>query len=885
MSLLTTLGGSAEYYANLGWKILPCHGINSAGRCTCGGNHTSPKDMGKHPAISGWNVAATTDPSIIQNWWHENNQYNLGVFCQGSGFFVIDIDPRSGGDESFARFESMTQGALPPTVEAITGSYKINNREIRGRHLYYRADQAEALVGNLKEQGFPGIDIKHNGYVLVPPSRHVSGHKYEWKAGHAPWEIHMADAPEEILANLRRGRARSGGTASSGYVSTSLGKTEWSAFAEDLSPKGERLDIEKMLRDGISEGSRAVDIYQLACALANTVNVASESGRHMLETTMIRFNAEKVSPPMELEGPTGLLGHVRRAIEFVRANPKSDAKWSQVKEWEIEKAKKLNEGLTHSAPKSPVHFSSEVDTSDPDDVEDIYTAPGTIGGAVASGALAGLSYREAAKLTNIDVPKDPDALTLEEGGAPGRRSLTDVGNGRRLIDAYQSLLRYTPGLGWYSWSGIHWESDPENLALRELAKQMAAGIASEVVEYEEKEKNEVLKWANHAKSTARMESAIKNATSDPRIAVRVHQWDNSPYLFGVKNGVVDLKTGKLLQGRPDLHITRTSPIAYTPGHSSSRWLDFLDFATGGDTELQDWLQRAVGYTITGLSTLDILFLVYGKPGSGKNTFVEAIVKMLGTKQYAFPMDSSILAQKDGMSSSTDMYHWAELRGRRMVWFDELPDGERIKENAIKKITGSSEISARSPGEKPFTFDAVAKPWITSNHRPIITDDAMWRRLRPIPWMHVPENPDPSLKEYLFDPEGGLPAILSWAVDGAVKFLSAPSSDGLGWCKAVDEAADMYRKREDRIGKFISQELQETPGGSIPVRSLFAVYRMWAESRGEKVFAMTTILKMLGERDFVFNAEETELSGYTLKAKPPGSGVGDLDFSVFSKFAQ
>ncbi|MGL4998028.1 MAG: phage/plasmid primase, P4 family [Cetobacterium sp.] len=887
MSTLTSLGDSAEHYTTLDWKILPCHGVTTDGRCTCGGTHSSPKDMGKHPAIAGWNTVATTDAAQVRSWWYDNPDYNLGVFCQGSGFFVIDIDPRSGGDESFARFESLVEGGLPATVEAVTGLYTVNKREVRGRHLYYKVASNERLIGNLKELDLPGIDIKHNGYVLLPPSRHISGVSYQWRGGHAPWEIAMADAPEELLGGIRKGRPRTGTTAStSGAVSTSLGQFDWS-FVGDLDFKGKKLDLEKLAQEGITEGSRAVELYAMACALANTVDVNTSMGANMVETTMIRFNAEMVKPPLELEGPTGLLGHVRRAIEFVKDNPKTSGVWADsVKEWEKEQAVRIGAHVQETAQKI-VSAIAETNTSDPDDMDsgyDMYTAPGTIGGAVSSGALSGLSYRDAAKLTNINVPKDPDALTIEEGGAPGRRSLTDVGNGRRLIDAYQSLLRYTPGLGWHNWGGTHWESDPENLALRELAKQMAAGIASEVVEYEEKDKNDVLKWANLAKSTSRMDSAIKAATSDPRISVKVDQWDSNPYLLGVKNGVVDLRTGALLHGRPDLHITKTSPVAYTPGHPSARWMDFLDFATGGDKELQDWLQRAVGYTITGLSTLDILFLVYGKPGSGKNTFVEAVVKMMGTKEYAMPMDSSILAQKDGMSSSTDMYHWAELRGRRMVWFDELPDGERIKENTIKKITGSSEIPARSPGERPFTFQAQAKPWITTNHRPIITDDAMWRRLRPIPWMHVPETPDPSLKEYLFDKDGGLPAILAWAVEGAMKFLASPSSDGLGWCIAVDEAAEVYRKREDRMGKFIASELQETPGGSVPTRSLYNIYRLWAENRGEKVLAMTTILKMLGERDFMFNADETELLDYTLKARAPSTTDADLDWSYMSRFA-
>jgi putative DNA primase/helicase len=279
-----------------------------------------------------------------------------------------------------------------------------------------------------------------------------------------------------------------------------------------------------------------------------------------------------------------------------------------------------------------------------------------------------------------------------------------------------------------------------------------------------------------------------------------------------------------------------------------RWQQFLDFATDGDKEFQEWIQRAAGYSLTGLSRYDILFLVYGPAGSGKNTLVEAIVKCLGSSQYAFPLDSSILALDGGSSRSTDLYHWAEMRGRRMVWVDELPDNERIKENSVKKLTGSSEISARSPGEKPFTFQSQAKLWITTNHRPIITDDAMWRRIRPIPMIKTPEKADPGLKEYIFDPDGALPAVLSWAVEGAIKVLGSSQKDGLGWCKAVSEAAEMYRKNEDRIALFLEEELIVAVGATITVKQVFQLYRTWSEDRGERPMTQIAFDRKLRERN-------------------------------------
>lgn len=871
------LGPAASWYANNGWNVLPCYGIVN-GKCTCGGAHAEPKDVGKHPSVTEWNVQATSDPAAVARWWENAPDTNVSVYCRPSGFFVIDIDPRAGGPDSFEKFEALVEGALPPTVEAITGEYTYNGRITRGRHLFYKCDESESLVGNLKKSGLDGIDIKHNGYVLIAPSRHFSGVCYEWVPGKAPWEIEVAEAPEELLSALRKRGRKS---------TTNVGEGDWS-FLNELDFAGERIDVDKFLRDGIDEGSRAVDIYAMTCALANKFPVNTEAGKLAVETMMIRFNAEKVRPPLELEGPGGLLMHVRRAIQFVLDNPKTEKIWPGLNEWAAKSQEESRAALTRSPQDTAAHTAAEAESKQSyASYSQQSNLPGTIGGTVMSSVEDGDSLADASRLSNIDVPKDPDALGEDEGGEPGKRTLTDTGNGRRLVDSFGAAVRYTAGLGWFHWDGGYWKPDVENLEMRELAKKVAPIIASEVVHYldDADKQSEVIKWAQQAKSNARLNGSIDNATSDPRILVGVENWDSDEHLLGVLNGVVDLRTGELLKGRPDLYITRRAPVSYNPGIRNVRWEQFIDFATGGDKEFQEWLQRAAGYSLTGLRTHDVMFLVYGPSGSGKNTMVEALVKAMGTQQYAWPLDSSILAQGDGHANGADLYHWAELRGRRLVWVDELPDNERMKENSVKKLTGSSEISARSPGEKPFTFQSRAKLWVTTNHRPIITDDAMWRRIRPIPMLNVPENPDPGLKHYIFDPEGALPAVLSWAVEGAIKVLNSSSRDSLGWCKVVSEASDIYRKNEDRIGFFLSEETKESENTATPVKSLYSVYRLWSDERGEKPMTQIAFQRKLSERGI-------EISGVGSRAQimhhqlvPRVVQTGEVDWSVAARFAR
>lgn len=873
------LPGAKWYAEKLGWHILPVHGIDRGGKCTCGKSHNDPKEVGKHPAAKRGQSDATSDLAQIEQWWEENPDYNVGVFARPSGFFVIDIDPRSGGDKSFDKLVERAMGELPPTVEAITGEYYDKGNVKRGRHLIYRCDPDEKFIGNLKAEGLDGIDIKHNGYILISPSRHFSGVTYDWKPGHAPWEMGIAEAPEELLSVLRARtlRKRAGGGSSYEVF-------DWSSM-NDLTFAGQKLDVEKMMAEGLTEGHRAVGIYQIACALANKIGVDTEFKRNLVETTMLRFNAEAVIPPMELEGPNSVLMHTRRAIDFVAENPKIDLYWGELSTWVKSRGVEWAEGAERQFIQTvSASTAFDYDTVDADVVDTpIANAVGT---QMATFAAQGKGLKDVALGGNLDLPKDVDALSEDAGGRPGFRSLSDVGNGRRLVDAFGSTIRYTPNVGWFIWDGNYWKPDMQMKSIKEVSKMVSTVIAGEVANYsvDDPRAADLVKHANKAKSNSAIENMISQSSSDERIQVAVEEWDNNPYLLGVKNGVIDLRTGELKAGRPDLHLTKRSPISYTQGLRNVRWETFLSEATGGDPELINWLQLAVGYTLTGLNSQDILFMIYGPPGSGKNTFIETVFEALGSAQYAWALDSNILALGDRVSS-TDEYHMAELRGRRMIWVDELPESERIKENQVKKLTGSGTIQGRSPGERPIQFISQGKLWISTNHRPIITDDAMWRRMRPIPLTNKPEKPDVTLKPYLADPEGALPAVLAWAVEGAVKYLSSSQSDPLGWCAVVKEAHDFYRKNEDRIGAFLEEEVRPSEGASVNLGEVFRLYRLWSDSRGERPLTQIGFTRKLSDRgvEIVGTGSKAVIKGYiSVPREVPQAPV--IDFSAHAKYA-
>jgi putative DNA primase/helicase len=162
---------------------------------------------------------------------------------------------------------------------------------------------------------------------------------------------------------------------------------------------------------------------------------------------------------------------------------------------------------------------------------------------------------------------------------------------------------------------------------------------------------------------------------------------------------------------------------------------------------------------------------------------------------------------------------------------------------------------------------------------------MWRRLRPVPWSKVPESPDPELKAYIFDPEGALPAVLSWAVEGAIKLLGSSARDSLGWCTAVSEAADIYRKNEDRIGIFLNEETKESEGARLPVKALYAVYRLWSEERGERAMTQIAFQRKISDRghDILGLGSRAEIQGRVLI--PRAVPTGEVDWSVATRFAR
>lgn len=298
---------AALQLALLGMHVIPLAGVVD-GVCTCA-NGALCRYSGKHPLITDWQHSASNDPDQIRAWFVAHPTANLGIHCAKSGLVVIDVDPRNRGHESLGRLEELLSGALPSTVEVCTGSSQVHGRNLRGLHIYYRCDPGFQVKGNLSQLGLPGIDIKHNGFVVAPPSLHISGVEYEWAQGHSPRETDFAPASDEMLSLIARrshnprNEARTTETStpwhelkSRAAASTAYGRAALAQEAERVrtAPIGERNNI---------LNSAAFKVGQLVGGLEISLTEAHES---LHSAAMIAFRdedaAEEIASVLRIDG-------------------------------------------------------------------------------------------------------------------------------------------------------------------------------------------------------------------------------------------------------------------------------------------------------------------------------------------------------------------------------------------------------------------------------------------------------------------------------------------------------------------------------------------------------------------------------------------------------
>lgn len=428
------------------------------------------------------------------------------------------------------------------------------------------------------------------------------------------------------------------------------------------------------------------------------------------------------------------------------------------------------------------------------------------------------------------------------------RHLTDHGNAQRLVDAYGDELRHVEVWGWMTWNGVKWEIDQRNtVTLR--SRDTVQSIYTEAIAAPTKDrKKKLIRHGQASEAAGRISAMVQLARSDERISMVPDDFDADPWLLACRNGVIDLQTGELRPPTRDDHITKFTDVEYDPSFTLPRWELFLKESTQDDQELIRYLRAAVGYTLTGDTREESLFIIHGPAASGKSTFIDGVMCALG--EYAMVTQAETFLSRRGQGAPKD--ELARFYGARMVATVEVPEGERFAEALVKQLTGGDKLSARHLYKSGFEYTPHFKLWFATNHAPRIQDDAIWRRVKKIPFIHTvpPEKRDPLLKMQMKDPEFGGKAVLAWAVQGCIDWLA----NGLVTPRSVREETEEYRIEQDKFGSFLEECCIIAAGSEVRKDDIYGTYSTWCFRNGEKPMTATSFTTKIKGRSEGFTAK-------------------------------
>ena len=405
--------------------------------------------------------------------------------------------------------------------------------------------------------------------------------------------------------------------------------------------------------------------------------------------------------------------------------------------------------------------------------------------------------------------------------------LTDTGNAERFRRLHGDNARWCDPLGgWLLWNGQRWRPDTGGMVL-ELAKATALTIYTEVAgARNEDERKAIAKWAIGSESQARLDAMLYLARS--LLPAEPSDFDADPWVLNVNNGTIDLHSGEIREFQRSDMITMLAPVVYDAEAHDDVFDRFLNDVTGGDSELATYLQRAVGYSLTGDTREEVLFLLLGPTATGKSTLLESVGEMLGDYALKLPIDT-FLQRRDAGAARPDI---ARLRGARFVIALEAGKGRHLDEPAVKEIVGGDSVSARFLYHDLITFRPVCKLWLGSNFAPQMNnlDSAIWRRVRRIPFERsFGDKLDPKVKLHLRRDPKARSALLAWAVRGLLDW----QRDGLGHAAIVDVRTSELRAEMNPIGEFVDARCVLGKVHVAGAKELRTAYETWAKDTGAK----------------------------------------------------
>ena len=406
------------------------------------------------------------------------------------------------------------------------------------------------------------------------------------------------------------------------------------------------------------------------------------------------------------------------------------------------------------------------------------------------------------------------------------RSYDDTGNADRFIDRYGNLYKYSYIANkFYIYDGMKWKIDDKG-SIRKLIDEMIESIKDEkIIHGDDVTEEEAREFFQKYYKKTRGTQAKKNIMNElmHRRPATPDDFDRDDMLINVANGYIDLTSRELYKHDINKMFSQITNTDYTEKMQPAVWLDFLNDIFAGDQEVIRYIQKALGYSLTGSTREQIMFILFGKGRNGKSIFVEVISEILG--DYSNNMQAKSLMVKKNDNVNTDI---ARLSKARFVTSSEPNEGFRFDEGLIKQLTGGDKVTARFLYAEEFEYTPKFKIWVSTNHKPIIrgTDDGIWRRLVLIPFdVQIPEEKvDKDLKYKLLREA---PAILNWMAEGAYMWMQ----EGLAMPKKLKEASKAYRNEMDVIEQFIEDECKRVDDAKVKANELYELYKRWANENG------------------------------------------------------
>lgn len=455
--------------------------------------------------------------------------------------------------------------------------------------------------------------------------------------------------------------------------------------------------------------------------------------------------------------------------------------------------------------------------------------------------------------------------------------MTDTGNAQRLHDKYKGNIRYSYNRKkWLYWTGKIWQIDNTG-EIKKLADTIITDLKKEAFACaDEDERDDKLKFAAKTASSRSKTNMIIETQHLDGIPVLPEEMDSLTDYLNCQNGIVNLRTGELIPHDSNFLMTKCAFAEYDPtGKPPVMWLKFLDDVTAGDKELQRYLQKCVGYSLSGSIREQCAFFLYGIGNNGKSTFLETISDLLGTYAANVQPETIMMRKNDG-SVGSDI---ARLQSSRMVTSEEPTEGVRLNEGLVKQLTGGGKVTCRFLFCDEFEYEPEFKIWVATNHKPVIrgTDVGIWRRIRLIPFEVniAPDKVDKALKYKL---RREFPQILKWAVDGCLMW----QREGLDPPTCVKAATDEYKSEMDVLAAFKDSciVIDYNCKDGIAANELYNIYTAWANENNE--FVMTSrkffmeIVKKLPDKSRIGSGviyRKIRLTPYAKKFKPHNFTAG------------